>query len=48
VKDSLPNYCMPDAIHNKNEDYVYFTIDVELEEEEGYAGEIKEIDGEHG
>jgi len=25
---------MPDAIHNKNEDYVYFTIDVQLEEEE--------------
>ena len=40
---------MPDAIHNKNEDYVYFTIDVQLEEEEekgeGQRGEVKEIEG---
>ncbi|EGR31580.1 hypothetical protein IMG5_106320 [Ichthyophthirius multifiliis] len=26
IKDWLPIYCMPDAIHNKNEDFIYFTI----------------------
>ncbi|EAR89363.1 transporter Avl9 (macronuclear) [Tetrahymena thermophila SB210] len=34
ILDSLPNYCMPDAIHNKNEDYVYFTLTIKLNSNE--------------
>lgn len=37
VKDKITQYSMPDAVHNKNEDFIYFMIKTRLKQQTNQA-----------